>query len=237
MQLKIYIKLDAPLIMPIGYHHILQSVYYKLMSGDIGTNPLHDKGVAYNNRDYKLFTFGPIEGKFVISNGRIVFTNNVSIEFRAYNAEIADSIYSNIRKNGITFGEHTYKDIEMELSDKYIDVNKVIVRQISPICVYETDSKTKHTRYYNPGMKEFYDGIQDNFCRKYYASQGEMGEIFINKIDVCPNDKYITKYKGFIIEAYKGTYILSGKEKYLDFLYQTGLGAKNSQGFGMFEIV
>ena len=39
------------------------------------------------------------------------------------------------------------------------------------------------------------------------------------------------------LTAYSGTYELFGERKYLDFLYQTGLGSKNSQGFGMFEIM
>ena len=33
-----------------------------------------------------------------------------------------------------------------------------------------------------------------------------------------------------------GEYELIGEPKYLDFLYQTGLGSKNAQGFGMFEV-
>jgi len=49
--------------------------------------------------------------------------------------------------------------------------------------------------------------------------------------------KLVTKYQGSYIEAWYGNFILSGKRKYLDFLYQTGLGSKNSQGFGMFNII
>ena len=50
-------------------------------------------------------------------------------------------------------------------------------------------------------------------------------------------DKYVTKYKGFYINAWFGMYVLTGKRQYLDFLYQTGIGSKNAQGFGMFEII
>ena len=53
---------------------------------------------------------------------------------------------------------------------------------------------------------------------------------------ILEKDKYLTKYKGFFINGWKGIYQLSGERKYLDFLYQTGLGAKNSQGFGMFDV-
>lgn len=49
--------------------------------------------------------------------------------------------------------------------------------------------------------------------------------------------KMVTKYQGHYIIAWYGEYILSGKRKYLDFLYQVGIGAKNSQGFGMIEML
>lgn len=47
----------------------------------------------------------------------------------------------------------------------------------------------------------------------------------------------MTKYKGFYISGWLGEYELSGEAKYLDFLYQTGLGSKNAQGFGLFDVV
>ena len=49
--------------------------------------------------------------------------------------------------------------------------------------------------------------------------------------------KMVIRYQGVLITAWYGTHKLSGERKYLDFLYQTGLGAKNAQGFGMFEIL
>ncbi|MBQ8166545.1 MAG: CRISPR-associated endoribonuclease Cas6, partial [Lachnospiraceae bacterium] len=58
----------------------------------------------------------------------------------------------------------------------------------------------------------------------------------LEPIKVTQKDKYVTKYKGIYVSGWKGIYQLSGEAKYLDFLYQTGLGAKNAQGFGMFEI-
>ena len=55
-------------------------------------------------------------------------------------------------------------------------------------------------------------------------------------LKVGRRDKYVTKYKGFYLSAWLGEYQLTGPRKNLDFLYQTGLGCRNSQGFGMFEI-
>ncbi|RKX92249.1 MAG: CRISPR-associated endoribonuclease Cas6, partial [Spirochaetes bacterium] len=42
---------------------------------------------------------------------------------------------------------------------------------------------------------------------------------------------------GTIIKGWTGTFVLNGNRKILKLAYYTGLGSKNSQGFGMFEVV
>ena len=49
--------------------------------------------------------------------------------------------------------------------------------------------------------------------------------------------KMVTRYQGILITAWYGTYKLSGKRKYLDFLYQISFGTQNTQEFEMFEIL
>ncbi len=61
--------------------------------------------------------------------------------------------------------------------------------------------------------------------------------IEVEVVDYSPKDKVIAKYKGFYLDGWKGRYKLKGKRKYLNFLYQVGLGAKNAQGFGMFKVI
>ena len=67
--------------------------------------------------------------------------------------------------------------------------------------------------------------------------QTENKDIAIRKVENSSTRKIDTRYKGSYINAWYGTFQLKGKRKYLDFLYQTGVGSKNSQGFGMFEII
>lgn len=81
--------------------------------------------------------------------------------------------------------------------------------------------------------------INENFKRKYNAYSGVFPEenIKIETMRFSERDKYVTKYKGFYISGWYGIYRLQGKRKYLDFLYQAGLGDRNSQGFGMFDLI
>lgn len=233
MRLVVTIHNINQLSLPIAYHHIQQSAIYALIAGD-----LHDNGVQYQKRDYKLFTFGPFMGKYRIQNRRITFYNQVSFEFRCHDKEIMDTVVRNLKEKGFRLGDITYHNIEIDVEEIKIDNSSILVRMCSPICIYETDDQ-KHTCYLTPGESRFYDLIEDNFRRKYTASFGEppSGDFHIELEKYKERDKYFTKYKDFYIEAWKGYYRLNGTPEYLTFLYNTGIGSKNSQGFGMYEIV
>ena len=62
---------------------------------------------------------------------------------------------------------------------------------------------------------------------------------FLAPSPVGNNKKYVTLYKNpnIYITGYNGYYIIEGNPKYIEFLYYTGLGARNSCGFGCFDIV
>ena len=56
-------------------------------------------------------------------------------------------------------------------------------------------------------------------------------------LSVGQRDKCVTQIKGTWVNAWYGTYLLKGSPQAIQFLYHTGLGAKNSMGFGLFDIV
>lgn len=67
--------------------------------------------------------------------------------------------------------------------------------------------------------------INDNFFRKYIACYGVVPKLRIYMESICIiNKNKCVQYKNFYISGWKGIYHLYGERKYLDFLYQTGLG-------------
>ncbi len=258
MQLKIFIKLNVPLTLPISYHHILQAVIYNLMGDANGNAILHDGGEAYGKRNYKLFVFGLLEGLYKIENKKITFFDNVSFEVRAFDENIIKTIEDNVLKNGIRFDNIKYDLVECSRRNTRIINDRLLIKMISPVCVYKTLFDSNHTNYLNPFSPDFSSEINNNFLRKYIAAGKVPAElsvempselstelrseasdkelITISPFKVSSRDKYLTNYKNTIIEAYRGIYELSGRPEYLDFLYDTGIGSKNSQGFGMFKI-
>lgn len=240
MQLMIYINLESPLILPVNYNHILQAVIYQGIgkASDFG-NFMHEEGYYLGQRQYKMFQFSQLSGKYSIKNNQIVFRNQVSFEVRSLDPVFLRLLGESFWRYGITFGSQKYGDIQMELYDYTVEDNELLIRMKSPITVYSTEEETGRTYYFDPEESLFYHSINGNFFRKYQAYYGvpPISDIQMNLCDNKVPRKIVTKYKGIYITGWLGTYKISGERKYLDFLYQTGIGAKNSQGFGMFSIL
>lgn len=240
MRLLIQHKTEPELSLPLAYNSILQGiVYHNLKHISDYSSYLHDKGVSYGERNYKLFTFSLLRGKYYIKNKTITFFENVEFEISSPDIFLMQTLAKQIHKNGIYYGKKYYKEVEVYVSDDTVEETHIQIQMLSPICVYSSDIETGKTYYYAPQDEDFYRMINENFFRKYFACYSVMPEsqIEIKVSNVTEKDKYVTRYKGTYITGWLGTYELFGERKYLDFLYQTGLGSKNSQGFGMFEIV
>lgn len=240
MQLCISHDLAEELVLPIQYHHILQSVIYHNLREEHGYSGfLHEEGYASRDRQFRLFTFSLLQGRYSIQNRQIVFRNSVSFEVRSADVRMIRILQKNLETKGITYIKQHYENLQLKLSDRTIATDSVRIRMRSPICVYSTDPGSKKTYFYRPQEEAFSALLNANFHRKYKAFTGmEPGsDIKVRTVLVNDRDKYVTKYKGFYINGWFGEYELTGEPKYLDFLYQTGLGSKNAQGFGMFEIV
>lgn len=148
-------------------------------------------------------------------------------------------VETGLKEYGIQLDGNIYRDVTAEISHDIVGADDVFIRMESPICVYSTDRQTKHTTFFNPDEERFYEAVNSNFIRKYKAvfSRNPESGIQLEAAEIRMKDKYVTRYKGYYISGWKGKYRLSGQQEYLDFLYQVGLGGKNSQGFGMFSVV
>jgi len=198
---------------------------------------LHDQGQQYNGRGYKMFCYSDLKGKFTIRDKRICFLDTIKLEIRSIDEELIIRLEEAVNKRGVCFGDVVEMLTRVQREDKKIEVGALKIKMISPITAYQTVPDTKWTRYYNPLEEEFEGLIQRNFQRKYTAYTGREpgGTISLKAVSVGEQDRCVTEFKQNKIRAWYGTYMLRGRPEYLNFLYQTGLGAKNGQGFGMFE--
>ncbi len=240
MQLLVKHRLPDKLVLPLNYQHILQAIIYKNLNCSIEYSKfLHDNGFPYGKRNFKLFTFSLLRGKYEIVERKIIFRDEVSFEIRSPDVFMMKLLSENIMRIGIKYGDTHITDVEVLLNDYTIESDEICINMLTPVSVYSTGLNDRKTYFYNPSETEFCDLINENFIRKYAACFGvpPQSGIFIEPVRVTEKDKYVTKYKNFYISGWLGKYNLYGRRKYLDFLYQTGLGSKNAQGFGMFSVL
>ena len=238
MQLIISFDVDKPLVFPISYLHILQSIIYNNIRTEDGLSDfIHDVGLKNQSRTFKPFIFSWIKGHYQIRGKQISFDQNVSFEVRSVYPEILQCIYDNIRAHGIRIGEKQFTDIQMKFQDVCVENMRSKIKMRTPMCISTTTEAGRH--YYCPDEELFFCLIQSNFRKKYTAYFGEepLQNIRLKRMRVTPRDKVVTRYQGSMITAWLGTYELAGPGEYLDFCFHAGLGGRNAQGFGMFDFI
>lgn len=102
MQLKIRHTLSEELVLPLSYHHIIQSIIYRGLADESGySRHMHNSGYAANNvnnvgRCYKLFNFSLLRGNYQVINGQIIFRDYVEWKIRSpdiYMMRLLESLY------------------------------------------------------------------------------------------------------------------------------------------------
>ncbi len=235
------IENDHTLHLPISYHHIIQGMIYHQLQRDRSYSTfLHDTGYQDSDKQFKLFTFGLLHGTYRIHTGQISFQGDILLEIRSANEDFCNVLYQALADSQhLTICRQKLKICSVELKNRVIHKPHIRVKMLSPVTVYTTTNDDRHrSRYYTPLDAEFEQLINQNFQSKYTAATGQSPKIPIkvSVASISSRDKYVTKFKNqTYITAWNGLFELKGDPGELTFLYNTGIGAKNSQGFGMFE--
>lgn len=232
-----YVKL------PISYNELVQGMLYKNLPKTFAKF-LHDIGFFYNKRSFKLFTFSKIKAAYFRAykdSKTIIFDSPIVIYISSSIPEITQSLGEYIiNKEYVKLGQNllSIESIEV-LKSPIIYESSVNIQTLSPITVYKTavnDGK-KFYRFYNPTEDEFKNLIKENIRKKFEIIKAKSLESFEFDIKPLRYKKVLDKYKNFTIEGYEGEFILNIDPYILNVVYDSGLGAKNSQGFGMIEIM
>ncbi|RYL98354.1 CRISPR-associated endoribonuclease Cas6 [Sporolactobacillus sp. THM7-7] len=247
MRLKIKFRAaetGKKLSLPIHYQVLLQGLIYHSLDKDRDFQTfLHDKGYTYENRRFKLFTFSRLIGQAIYHKATrsLIFS------------EGAEWYVSSVLPEFIqTFGERMLLTEQIRVGGQVwtvesVEYRNVVKRQgaadiymLSPITIYSTFEKEgggQLTHYFQPSDEVFSHQLIKNALRKYEAfyKNPYTGSLDFQPVRVTRRDKVVMQYKKFIINAWNGSYRLTADPKMMNFLYSVGIGAKNSQGLGMFE--
>lgn len=246
MRITIEFNSENEVILPIHYNYILQGFLYKNLTDKDYLDFLHESGYQLENKRFKLFTYSRLLGKFRIlkSAGKIAFSSPftlvVSSGVEQFITDLAETL---IRSDRVFLGDTSLEIKSISVHKKVTLTDTVKIKMLSPIVAYKTvlDGEKKRTDYYSPWQNEFGQLVTNNLLNKYQIINGELPD----RVDfrVIPNgnqeEKFakIINYKDFHIKAYAGIYWLKGNPELIQVAYDTGLGSKNSQGFGCWEVV
>ena len=225
---------EKTIILPLAHADVLQGIFYSLLSleSNLATE-IHDKPLE-NGKQYKFFCFSDFQGKCFVSNGRIFYKDSFVWEIRSVDERALEVVRANagtIDVKGVCC--HL---IDMEHVERKCLTDSVDITMMTPLCVYSTRANGNR-RFYSPVNEEFYRSAEKNLICKYETFYGykPSGKISLEPIAIVPEDKCVTKYKGWYVTGYRGKYRLSAPPDVIEFAYHTGLGVKNSAGFGLFQ--
>jgi CRISPR-associated endoribonuclease Cas6 len=245
---------ENEIIFPLHYNHDLQSFIYHHISPELA-DFLHKEGYLLGKRRFKLFCFSRLLGKFHINSPeeKIIFSGPISFYLSSPKNQFIQQFAETLLKSPeVNLSKNLLVITNVEVFSKPDIQSNVTIRMLSPVTVYSTlfsANGKKKTYYYSPFEKEFSQLIRANILKKYQALYGTSyhekpnpSHFQITAERVSQNSekkiKYIPSLGSYtLIKAWLGTYRIQGEPEVISLAYDTGLGSKNSQGFGMFEIL
>jgi len=257
MRIRIEVKsaLDK-FILPQGYNPYVQGLVNACIPEDIKWS-----GIATGTEEahFKLFTFSQLYAKSV-ERIDIAPRDGVESDGRVhYQLVMSSPVWFYLSSPSPEFIEALVPRLE-QAHDLHLERNLVPsvrvvaaypvtipthglvtwkIRTISPITVYQSESKDSNSaHYFAPDDPLFAKLVLDNAVRKYYAWTQEKAPsdgFSISCLDHTPHLAVIS-FKDTPVHGYTGRFQLTGDAKLLSFLYESGLGGKNSHGFGMFDV-
>jgi CRISPR-associated endoribonuclease Cas6 len=219
----------------MAYNELVQGLLYSCWASDLPE--LHDFSLG-DGRQFRPFVFGRLEGRCSPDRKArtIKFFKYVRLEVRSYIDELMDLCAGSLtNRDVIRIGAHDFDLTGLETRDWLLFPPSCVMRMRTPVVAYDT-LEDGHTVPYSPTEPKWLSLVRQNARRK--------GEAFGLPADVPFQanayeetlDDRVTRFKGTLVTGYMGDIRIDTDPNLLAVLWSCGLGAKNSQGFGMFDI-
>jgi len=239
----------TPSYIPVHYNSHVQGFVYKLLSEELPE--VHDRGYSYENLKFRHFTFSRLFSKGMKKYGDFFKIVNPLSLFLSFLLDPMPKAALNeiIMGKKLLIGKEEFELLKIKTFESQLPSDKSRIQMdfqtLSPIVTCRTFRKEKNrkwTQYYTPFDPEFVELIKGNLVRKLKSvvsteKKEEDFNIHIAPIDVDPDKtEAIVKYKGTVIKGYTGKFRYKGDSRLAELGYQTGMGSKNPQGFGMIMV-
>ncbi len=236
MRVRIKLALKGKTI-PINYKHYIQSLVYTMLGSDEKFKQLHNEGNRFENRKFKMFTISDLFGefKYLASTKEITFLSNAYFDLACMDEDIAIKVSEYLSMNqfvqiGKNIVEHNGYD---NLKDFFPIKEKMTFSSISPVTCYEEDEK--RTNYFSPNDEKFKNSIINNIKKKYALTFDRECPLFLIP-EIIEKKSRLMHFKKSFIKAYDISITFENLDQaILNIILNTGIGSKNSMGFGMLK--
>lgn len=236
---------DKPTTIPFSYGRMIQGALYACWADsqpllhDVGYPALDGMDADHGaSKTFRLFTFGPIERAKRVDVKRKALTveGAFSFEVRSPVDALIDAVNDHLCGTGeLSLGRDVFPVDVLEERRRTYFPSRAVISMKSPLTVHTT-TEDDHTRYYSPVEKDFVPLIQENLRAKANAfGMDDPGELQLLPLEESLK-KRVSTFKGIYVTGWTGTFAIAAPRTTIEFLYYTGLGARNSQGYGMFDI-
>lgn len=247
MRIKLVLNSERGFIsLPVHHNKHIQAMLYKNLPRFLAKF-LHDIGFLHEGKKFKLFTFSKIfSEKFNIKDGKIYYNTPIQLYISSAIEDITESWGNYILGRDYLQLEKNRLYIEsLEIIPKPSFGQEINIRTLSPITVYKTiinengGISKKYTKYFEPAEPDFQELIKQNIMEKYSIITGKKLENFDFSMTPTGNYRLVPmKYMDTFIKAVEGKFkIKTNQPNIIEKIYDAGLGSKNSQGFGMVEVI
>ena len=228
------------IVVPMAHQAMVQGMIYNALGEDPDYQRfLHETGYAVGDRSFRHFVFGRLRGPYARVPAGLRFEEGFSLEIRSARGRFVQLLMGGMRPGSIhRLGGNSVTVAEVRLEDRHVTAGDIEIRIDSPVTVHSTldDGSTFFPDPFDP---EYSRLLAENTKNKWLSLYKTLppGGLGFAPLEVTERDKVVTRFKGFCLTGWRGTYRLLGEPQVLDLLYQTGLGSRNAQGFGLFDLL
>jgi CRISPR-associated endoribonuclease Cas6 len=187
----------------------------------------------------KPFTFSTRFPQYKgIEGNKMLCGNKISLLFSSDEETLVIAFYNGLKeKRKITVGENFPIEFELVhihlLPLKQIHTNKVLFKTISPVLVNE---KGNNLKYISPAKPEFAKAFTTLIVLQANGFGIPCTEGNIN-FEINQMKKLPLSHYNQTMTSWLGEFVMEAPANVLQLVYDTGIGVRRSQGFGMLEIV
>lgn len=224
-------------ILPLNYQHQLQGFIYSMFDKKGFGKILHDEGFKGKSKNYKLFCFSNLLGKYEIWKKNIIFTGNIDFYIGTASSRIMQEVYLyllNNRKIQLANQVFTIKEVRIDELRPFAGERQFILKTISPIVCYRTFDNKSY--YFKPSDSEFLEICIRNLQEKSVALNEDPNQIYLEIEEVKREKQTIVYFKDSFFKGITANLKIKTNFYTLNLIYETGLGAKGPSGFGMVQV-